>query len=71
MQHKYVITLYLNIIKIIQQLKEDALEIEQDDDKDESYSSETDIDSEDYDEDEMEEEVLTIVRDNEGHYKLI
>ena len=57
--------------KVLQELREDALNIEQDEDKDESYSSETEVDSEDYDEDEMEEEVLTIVRDNEGHYKLM
>jgi len=60
--------------KILQELREDALEIEQDvssEDEDKSYSSETEVESEDYDEGEMEEEVLTIVRDNEGHYKLM
>ena len=64
--------------KILQQLKEDALNIEEDtsseeeeeDEEDSDFTSISEEESEEYDEEQMEEEVLTIVRDKEGHYLL-
>ena len=57
--------------KILQQLRDDALEIEQDDEKDEDYTSGSDEESEDIDEGEMSEELFTVVKTREGFYKLM
>ena len=66
--------------KILQQLKEDVLNIEEDtsseeeeedpSEEDSDFTSISEEESEEYDEEQMEEEVLTIVRDKEGHYLL-
>ncbi len=60
--------------KILQELRDAALALpsgsESDDDKDEDYSSESSVESEDITED-LQEEVFKVVKDKEGHFKLM
>lgn len=58
--------------KILQELRDAALALDtdEDDDKDEDYSSESSVESEDITED-LQEEVFKVVKDKDGHFKLM
>lgn len=59
--------------KILQELRDAALALDTDEDEseeDEDYSSESSVESEDITED-LQEEVFKVVKDKDGHFKLM